>query len=288
MIQRFVRAFTYDKTPWSEAQAAGLLWAPVRKPHESVTDEHWLKRGAISEIFHPEAGRSLPYPTSKWLSSETRWQPGRRAPLIGEDTQEALKQANKASGAQSVSRPLPAPPALSARGRPFALQNVRILDFSWFLASAGGTRFAASLGAESIKVEWKENPDTRLAAMAPVGGREARKSATATLPGVADSNMGGQYNNKNSGKRGISLNIRHPKGLKIAKRLVAISDIVAEGFSPGVLDRLGLGYDVQRKIRPDIIYVQQSGMGGYGPMAAANGRADRRLVGRNESYVGPA
>ena len=92
VIQRFVRAFTYDKTPWSEAQAAGLLWAPVRKPHESVTDEHWLKRGAISEIFHPEAGRSLPYPTSKWLSSETRWQPGRRAPLIGEDTQEVLKR----------------------------------------------------------------------------------------------------------------------------------------------------------------------------------------------------
>ena len=91
MIQRFVRAFTYDKTPWSEAQAAGLLWAPVRKPHESVTDEHWLKRGAISEIFHPEAGRSFPYPTSKWLSSETRWQPGRRAPLIGEDTQRSAE-----------------------------------------------------------------------------------------------------------------------------------------------------------------------------------------------------
>jgi hypothetical protein len=138
------------------------------------------------------------------------------------------------------------------------------LDFSWFLASAGGTRFAAALGAESIKVEWKENPDTRLAAMAPVGGREARKSATAPLPGVSDTDMGGQYNNKNSGKRGISLNIRRPKGLDIARRLVAISDIVAEGFSPGVLDRLGLGYGVQRKIRPDIIYVQQSGMGDYG------------------------
>jgi crotonobetainyl-CoA:carnitine CoA-transferase CaiB-like acyl-CoA transferase len=62
------------------------------------------------------------------------------------------------------------PSRMSARGRPFALQNVRILDFSWFLASAGGTRFAAALGAESIKVEWKENPDTRLAAMAPFGG----------------------------------------------------------------------------------------------------------------------
>jgi crotonobetainyl-CoA:carnitine CoA-transferase CaiB-like acyl-CoA transferase len=76
--------------------------------------------------------------------------------------------------------------------------------------------------------------------------------------------MGGQFNNKNAGKRGISLNIRDPRGLEIAKSLVRISDIVAEGFSLGVLQRLGLGYDVLRKIRPDIIYIQQSGMGGHG------------------------
>jgi crotonobetainyl-CoA:carnitine CoA-transferase CaiB-like acyl-CoA transferase len=62
----------------------------------------------------------------------------------------------------------------------------------------------------------------------------------------------------------MSLNIRHPKGLQIAKDLVAHCDIVAEGFSPKVLDRLGLGYDVLRSIRPDIIYIQQSGMGSHG------------------------
>ena len=76
--------------------------------------------------------------------------------------------------------------------------------------------------------------------------------------------MGGQFNNKNAGKRGISLNIRHPKGLQIAKDLVRICDVVAEGFSPGVLQRLGLGYDVLKSIRPDIIYIQQSGMGSHG------------------------
>ena len=100
--------------------------------------------------------------------------------------------------------------------------------------------------------------------MAPVGGREAREKATAPLPGVTDPDMGGQFNNKNPGKRGISLNVRHPKGLEIAKRLVAMSDIVAEGFSPGVLDNWGLGYDAMRAIKPDIIYVQQSGMGAQG------------------------
>ena len=76
--------------------------------------------------------------------------------------------------------------------------------------------------------------------------------------------MGGQFNNKNPGKRGISLNVRHPKGLEIARRLVAMSDIVAEGFSPGVLDNWGLGYEELKKIKPDIIYVQQSGMGAQG------------------------
>src|SRR5690606_12450919 len=105
-----------------------------------------------------------------------------------------------------------------------------IFDFSWFLASAGGTRILAALGAECLKVEWKDNPDTRMAAMAPVGGREAREQATGPLPGVTDSDMGGQFNNKNSGKRGLSLNLRTPEGLEIAKRLIAQCDVVAEGF----------------------------------------------------------
>jgi crotonobetainyl-CoA:carnitine CoA-transferase CaiB-like acyl-CoA transferase len=159
---------------------------------------------------------------------------------------------------------IPASEGLSPRGRPFPLHGIRILDFTWFLASAGGTRFLSAFGAESIKVELKSHPDTRMAAMAPVGGRAAREKATAPLRGVTDPDMGGQFNNKNPGKRGISLNVRHPKGLEIAKRLVAMSDIVAEGFSPGVLDSWGLGYEVLRSIKPDIIYVQQSGMGAQG------------------------
>lgn len=262
VIQRFMRAHTYETTPWEEAQGAGLLWAPLRKPHENAQDPHWLERGAVSQVSHPELGRSFHYATSKWLSSETRWLAQERAPRFGEHTA-LLSKAAPARPAPEAAK-VPAQPALSARGRAFPLQNVRILDFSWFLASAGGTRFAAALGAECIKVEWKENPDTRLAAMAPVGGRAARDAATSVLPGVTDPDMGGQFNNKNSGKRGLSLNIRHPKGLDIAKRLLAKSDIVAEGFSPGVLERLGLGYEAQKEIRPDIIYVQQSGMGSHG------------------------
>ena len=262
VVQRFVRAWRYDEMPWRQAQEAGLLWSPLRKPHESALDPHWLSRRAFADVEHPELGRSFRYSTSKWLSTETSWKVGRRAPLLGEDNAEVF--------GRNLERKLPATPKpsadplLSPHGKPFPLQNIRILDFSWFLASAGGTRYLAALGAESLKVEWKDNPDTRLAAMAPVGGRDARRAATAPLKGVADIDMGGQFNNKNSGKRGLSLNIRHPKGLAIAKDLVRVSDIVAEGFSPGVLQRLGLGYDVLREIKPDIIYIQQAGMGAHG------------------------
>lgn len=263
IIQRFTRAHCYAEMPWREAQDAGLIFSPLRKPHENALDEHWRVRKTFSDIEHPELRRSFRYATSKWLSDKTSWQAGRRAPLLGEHNSEVLDEVSTPPRIKVVS--IKAAPHLSAHGHPFALQDIRILDFSWFLASAGGTRFLAALGAESLKVEWKENPDTRFAAMAPVGGRAARDAATGPLPGVkTDPNMGGRFNDKNAGKRGLSLNIRHPKGLEIAKKLVAISDVVAEGFSPGVLQRLGLGYDVMKAIKPDIIYIQQSGLGSQG------------------------
>jgi crotonobetainyl-CoA:carnitine CoA-transferase CaiB-like acyl-CoA transferase len=243
VIQRFVRAFTYENIPWQEAQEAGMLWAPLRKPHESAIDPHWLARNSCADIEHPELGRAFRYATSRWLSTANAWAEGRRAPLLNEDAEAVLAPLQRKLPVVSKTARVLADEPLSVRGNPFPLR---------------------AFGAESIKVELKSHPDTRLAAMAPVGGRKAREHATAPLPPETDPDMGGQFNNKNPGKRGISLNVRHPKGLEIAKRLVAMSDIVAEGFSPGVLDSWGLGYDALREIKPDIIYAQQSGMGAQG------------------------
>jgi crotonobetainyl-CoA:carnitine CoA-transferase CaiB-like acyl-CoA transferase len=227
-------------------------------------DPHWLARRSCTDVEHPELGRSFRYATSKWLATGTTWSVGRRAPLLNEDVKTVMLARERDLPVVDAAARAPAGEGLSPRGKPFPLNKIRILDFTWFLASAGGTRFLAAFGAESIKVELKSHPDTRMAAMAPVGGRAARDAATGPLRGVTDPDMGGQFNNKNPGKRGISLNVRHPKGLEIARRLVAMSDVVAEGFSPGVLDNWGLGYDALRAIKPDIIYVQQSGMGAKG------------------------
>jgi crotonobetainyl-CoA:carnitine CoA-transferase CaiB-like acyl-CoA transferase len=241
-----------------------MLWAPLRKPHENAMDPHWLARRSCTDVEHPELGRSFRYATSKWLATGTTWSVGRRAPLLNEDAKTVMLPRERDLPVVDAAARAPVGEGLSPRGKPFPLNRIRILDFTWFLASAGGTRFLAAFGAESIKVELKSHPDTRMAAMAPVGGRAARDAATGPLRGVTDPDMGGQFNNKNPGKRGISLNVRHPKGLEIARRLVAMSDVVAEGFSPGVLDNWGLGYDALRAIKPDIIYVQQSGMGAKG------------------------
>ena len=263
-VQRFVRSFTYENIPWREAQELGMLWAPLRKPHENAVDEHWVKRGSVTDIEHPELGKSFRYPASKWISTANSWVAGRRAPLLNEDANAIAAKPKRETPVIAANAKVDPKEPPSKRGKPFPLHGIRIVDFSWFLASAGGTRFLSAFGAESIKIELKTHPDTRLAAMAPVGGREARDKATGPLPGVTDVNQGGQFNNKNPGKRGISLNVRHPKGLEIVRRLIAMSDIVAEGFSPGVLNNWGLGYEELKKIKKDIIYVQQSGMGAQG------------------------
>jgi crotonobetainyl-CoA:carnitine CoA-transferase CaiB-like acyl-CoA transferase len=247
-----------------------VLCAPLRLPHENVFDEHWRARGTFAEVEHPELGRSFTYVSGKWVSSGTSWKLGRRAPLIGEDTAAVLASVDATdshtakSAAPKASATAMVTPRVPTGTRQFALDGIRIADFSWFLATAGGSRALAALGAECIRIEWKGHPDTRIGAQAPVGGRAARAVATQPLIPQDDVEMGGQFQVKNAGKRGISLNLRHPKGLELAKALIATSDVVAEGFSPGTLDSWGIGYDVLQKIRPDIIYVQQSGMGAAG------------------------
>ena len=93
-VTRFVRAFTYENIPWREAQQAGMLWAPLRKPHENALDPHWIKRGSVTDVEHPELGKSFRYATSKWIGTATGWTPGRRAPRLDED-------------AATVDRPMP-------------------------------------------------------------------------------------------------------------------------------------------------------------------------------------
>ena len=128
-----------------------------------------------------------------------------------------------------------------------ALQGIRVLDFTWIHAGPSATRILSDQGAEVIKVESNN-------ALSVVGG-----PASATARGL------GQRHNWNAGKLSISLNMKTPEGIDIAKRLVAVSDVVAENFSGRVMPSWGLDYDSIRPINPSIIMLSMSGFGRTGP-----------------------
>ena len=128
-----------------------------------------------------------------------------------------------------------------------ALKGIRVLDFTWIHAGPSATRILSDQGAEVIKIESNQ-------ALAVVGGPGSR-----TARGL------GQRHNWNAGKLSISLNMKTPEALDIAKRLVSVSDVVAENFSGRVMPGWGMEYGSIRRIRPDAIMLSMSGFGRTGP-----------------------
>lgn len=128
------------------------------------------------------------------------------------------------------------------------LSGVRVADFTLHAAGPFCVHMLSLLGAECIKIETAERLDI-FRKPHPVYGR----MESATFDQVA------------SNKLSIQLNLKRPRGVELAKRLVAMSDIVAESFRPGVMERLGLDYGVLRAVKPDIVMVSVSASGQTGP-----------------------
>ena len=134
---------------------------------------------------------------------------------------------------------------------PKALAGVRVLDFTWVRAGPWATRWLGALGADVIKVEWPLN--------------ERGRSTGGSAPGIEpDLNTRTNFNDTNANKKGITVNLRSERGLEVIKQLVAVSDVVVENFSALALESWGLGYEELKKIKPDIVYVSQSGFGHTG------------------------
>jgi len=128
------------------------------------------------------------------------------------------------------------------------LHGVRVADFTLHAAGPFCAHILALLGAECIKIETAGRPDI-FRKPHPVYGR----MGAATFDQVA------------SNKLSVQLNLKHPQGAELAKRLVSLSDIVAESFRPGVMERLGLGYEALKAVKPDIVMVSISASGQTGP-----------------------
>jgi benzylsuccinate CoA-transferase BbsF subunit len=130
--------------------------------------------------------------------------------------------------------------------------GLKILAFCWAVVGPLTMKFFADHGATVIRVETSKRPCT-MRSSAPYKDNK---------PGL---NRGGYFNYFNSNIYSLSLNMQHPEGLKIAKKLVAATDVFMENYTPGVIEKWGLSYEELKKIKPDVIMLRQSGYGSQGP-----------------------
>jgi crotonobetainyl-CoA:carnitine CoA-transferase CaiB-like acyl-CoA transferase len=134
---------------------------------------------------------------------------------------------------------------------PKALDGIRVVDFSHFIAGPFATMILADMGAEVIKIE------------APGRGDDLRRYP----PVDPRLKHGAPFLWANRNKRSVAIDLKSPEGVEVARDLIRTADVVVENFSTGVMDRFGLDYETCRKVRPSIVYCSVSAYGREGPFS---------------------
>lgn len=257
-------------------QANGCPATALFNTADLAADSHLRERGAIVEMEHPRLGRvsgfGVPIRLVEGLPPDRR-----PAPLLGEHN-EAISAS---SGARSRAGDSPRGTAWLAgprdKGQPtrtswtgaaaqspaqasigegdrLPLAGLRVANFGWAWAGPAAGQVLGILGAEVYKIETR-----------------ARIDINRTLPpfaeGIADPDRSLQNHAGWAGNGSIQLNLKKPQARDLARRLVAASDIAIENFGPGVMEKLGLGYDSLKNAKSDIILLSMPGAGIRGPLS---------------------
>lgn len=136
------------------------------------------------------------------------------------------------------------------------LNGIRIINFCHFLQGPAGAQYLADMGADVIKVE-------------PIAGAHERRWSGAD---VFVEGISGFYLCANRNNRSIGIDLKHPDGVEVARRLIASADVIMENFRPGVFAKLGFDDETLKAINPSLIYASASGFGSSGPMAFKPGQ----------------
>lgn len=133
-----------------------------------------------------------------------------------------------------------------------ALEGIRVVEFGHVWAAPYCTAGLADMGAQVIKIESQEHVDVHRK-QGPWPGKQKGTNRSAV------------WNAQNRGKLGCTINLTMPRGVELAKALVATSDVVVENYRPSALRKRGLGYEDLKQVKPDIIMVSMTGYGATGP-----------------------
>ena len=230
--------------------AGGATLAPVNTIADVLALAH-LDARRYWEPYPLADGRTLRAPGPFVRLSRTPVSFRGSAPAVGEHTNEVLGRAPV-----TTSPPAPARPRGDASTLPFA--GVRVADFSWIGVGPITAKYLADHGATVVHVE-TEQPVDRLRVVGPFKDN---------IPGVNRCQFFGSFN---TSKLSLALNLKHPEGLAVAKRLIAWADLCLDSFTAGTMAALGLGYEVARELNPSIVMASTCLMGQTGPAAGLAG-----------------
>jgi benzylsuccinate CoA-transferase BbsF subunit len=230
----------------------GIPNGPVSTAKDVMENRQYAARNYFVPVDHPIAGR-LKYPGWPYKMSSIKPEISRPAPLLGQHNDEILKELANAS------KRLKSSPESIRKDCPnkLPLEGIRVLDFNWVYAGPYACMLLGLLGAEVIKIEGHRRSDlTRRGVIWPLSEPN---------PILLPPNQGLAYNTINQNKKSLTLDLGQPKGMALAKRLALISDVIVDNMRPGVMAKLGLGYEDLKKMKPDIICLALSSRGLGGP-----------------------
>jgi crotonobetainyl-CoA:carnitine CoA-transferase CaiB-like acyl-CoA transferase len=248
-----------DRSDRAEILAAGrrhgLAFGILNRPEEAFEHPQHRARGFFQRLDHPVVGEHVV--AGEPFRIEGAPATHERAPLLGEHTEQVLTGLRDTS-AHRTKKPsvtgvaAPVEDGVAIHG---VLEGIRVLDFSLDWAGPHATRILADLGAEVIKIEYPRRLDGMRGAF--VDDRRYDNHP--------------RFWQLHRNKKSLTLDLHRPEHRRRALALVARADVVVDSSRPGVLDRLGLSWEVLVAQRPDVILVQMPAFGATGPDAAYGG-----------------
>lgn len=216
----------------AEAQKRGLPTCAALEIPEAFDNEQTKYR----EFYKPLDGGRVP---------------GAVAVVNGERVDTPPQMPVATTNADSLSSHVPS--LTSGQGtaaRMGSLAGIRIIDFGHIVAVPLAAQWLAFMGAEVIQIESRTNLPSR---------------KFAPIIGDPPENTSGVYNHVNRNKKSVTINLRDPRGAEFARQLVSTADVVVENFSAGTMEKLGLGYEDLRRVKPDLVMLSLSAFGHDGP-----------------------
>ncbi|MFQ5681867.1 MAG: CaiB/BaiF CoA transferase family protein [Candidatus Binatia bacterium] len=232
IFAEFIGQFTADEFV-KEAQRRHLAAAQLNTVGQFVDSQQIRARGWLQELDHPVIGHYIA-PGFPIRLSATPMRVRRPAPLLGQHQKEVLAELVSTRSGSTTDG------GLREKAHELMLGGIRIADLTQQFAGPLGTTMLGYYGMEIIKIESQE-----------VANRGRARAHHADM---------------NRAKLGCTINLRHDKGKELFKKIVAVSNVVVDNFSVGVMDRLGLGFEMLKEVNPQLIRVVMPGWGLTGPL----------------------